>query len=357
MNQLPPIGVQSHAPAILPAVSHSPHQTRRTVRIHRRMMAAVLVSPGRFEIREVDLPKPGPRQVRVRLEGCGACESDLSPWDERHGFDFPLLPGAPGHEGWGRIDAVGSEVAGLEPGERVGFLSRRAFAQYDLADSNALVRLPESLEERPFPTEPLAGAMNVFRRSLIEPGNTVAIVGIGFLGALLTQLAALAEATVIAIGRRPYALRIAEEFGALHTLAVENPENRADAIESVRQLTGGALCDIVIEATGTPQPLNLAAELTRGRGRLVVAGSHRDAPRQIDMRLWNERGLDVINAHEQSPAIFLEGMREAVNTVKSGLLTPARLYTDRLPLEQIGVALQLCTERPAGFMKALLQMS
>ena len=72
-----------------------------------------------------------------------------------------------------------------------------------------MVPLPAALDGVPFPGEPLGCAINIFRRSDIEAGQTVAIVGIGFLGALLTQLAAHAGARVIAISRRPFALDVA----------------------------------------------------------------------------------------------------------------------------------------------------
>ena len=73
-------------------------------------------------------------------------------------------------------------------------------------------------------------------------------------------------------------------------------------IERVRELTGGTFCDRVIEAVGKQWPLDLAAELTREGGRLVIAGYHQDGPRQVNMQLWNWRGFDVVNAHERDPA-------------------------------------------------------
>ncbi len=86
-------------------------------------------------------------------------------------------------------------------------------------------------------------------------------------------------------------------------------------IDRVKQLTGGQLCDRVIEVVGEQWPLDLAAELTRERGRLIIAGYHQEGPRQVNMQLWNWRGLDVINAHERDPKVYLEGIRLAVDAV------------------------------------------
>ena len=127
-----------------------------------------------------------------------------------------------------------------------------------------------------------------------------------------------------------------------------------EIISRVTELTSGSLCDRVIEAVGQQWPLDLAAELTRERGTLVVAGYHQDGPRQVNMQLWNWRGLDVINAHERDPAIYLRGMREAVEAVASGALDPAPLYTHRYPLERLGEALDATRDRPSGFLKALV---
>ena len=172
----------------------------------------------------------------------------------------------------------------------------------------------------------------------------------------MTQLAALAQARVIAISRRPYSLTFATKFGADHIIALDEFDERREVLEAVKAITGGALCDIVVEATGKQGSLDLAAELARERGRLVVAGYHQDGPRRVNMQLWNCRGLDVINAHEHSPQVRLEGMREAVAAVEHGLITPRPLYTHRFPLERLGEAFQHCTERPDGFMKALVTM-
>jgi D-arabinose 1-dehydrogenase-like Zn-dependent alcohol dehydrogenase len=79
------------------------------------------------------MPEPGPGEVRVRLEGCGVCASNLSPWGGQPWFQYPFAPGAPGHEGWGRVDAVGEGVTSVARGDRVAFLSGAAYAEYDVA--------------------------------------------------------------------------------------------------------------------------------------------------------------------------------------------------------------------------------
>jgi threonine dehydrogenase-like Zn-dependent dehydrogenase len=120
------------------------------------------------------------------------------------------------------------------------------------------------------------------------------------------------------------------------------------------ELTGGVGCDCVIEAVGTQAPLDLAGELTRVRGRLVIAGYHQDGPRQVNMQLWNWRGFDVINAHERNPAVVLTGMRMAVEAVRHSTLQPAPLYTHLAALEELPKVFATLQQRPDGFLKACI---
>jgi threonine dehydrogenase-like Zn-dependent dehydrogenase len=317
------------------------------------MRAAVVAGPGEIRVLEVARPEPGPGQVRVRLEGCGVCASNLTPWAGPEWMQFPTEPGALGHEGWGVIDAIGERVQGLAIGDRVAALSYKSYADYDIAEADAVVPLPAALGDEPFPGEPLGCAMNIFRRSDIQPGQTVAIVGIGFLGALLTRLATDAGARVIAISRRPYSLDVARSMGAAEVIPMED---HTAIVERVKALTGGGFCERVIEAVGKQWPLDLAGELTGERGRLVIAGYHQDGPRQINMWLWNWRGIDVVNAHERDPLLYAEGVRDAIAAVVAGQIDPRPLCTHIYPLDRLDAALNATRDKPDGFVKAIIAL-
>ncbi|WEX10186.1 zinc-binding dehydrogenase [Chelativorans sp. AA-79] len=317
------------------------------------MQAVVVTGPGTIEVQDVPVPEPGDGQIRVRLTGCGVCASNLGPWSGPEWMTFPTAPGALGHEGWGVIDAVGPGVTGLEPGQPVTTLFQNSYAEFDVGEASQAVLLPPELAHMPLPGEPLGCAMNIFRRANIRADQTVAIVGVGFLGAILTRLATQAGAEVIAISRRGYALGMARQMGATRTIPMEDHHA---IIEKVGTLTEGRLCERVIEATGKAWPLDLAGELTAEGGRLIVAGYHQDGPRQINMQLWNWRGFDVVNAHERDPAAYIRGMREAVEAVLSGRLDPMPLITDMFPLSGLDDALNATRDRPDGFLKAVVRM-
>jgi NADPH:quinone reductase len=317
-----------------------------------KMQAAQVVEPGRVELVEVARPEPGAGQVRIQIEGCGICASNLPPFEGREWFSYPMEPGALGHEACGVVDAVGEGVTDVREGERVAFLGSHSYAEQEVVDAGNVVALPPDLLGA-FPGEPLGCAVNIFRRSGIVEGQTVAIVGIGFLGALLTRLAVNAGARVIAVSRRPFSLEFARQMGAHETIEMDDHWR---VIEQVKELTNGALCDVVVEAVGKQWPLDLSAELAKEMGRLVVAGYHQDGPRQVNMQLWNWRGLDVINAHEREHEKYIEGIREAVRLVSEGQLDPQPLFTHRFPLSQLQRGLEATSERPDGFMKALVMM-
>jgi threonine dehydrogenase-like Zn-dependent dehydrogenase len=316
-----------------------------------KMLAAVVTGPRAFALHQVERPEPGAGEVRIRLEGCGVCASNITPWEGPEWMQFPTEPGGMGHEGWGAIDAVGADVAGLTVGDRVAALSFKSFAEYDLAKADAVVKLPDALKDQPFPGEPLGCAFNIFRRSDIRPGQTVAIIGIGFLGAVLTRLAKDAGARVIAISRRESSLALARSYGADETIIMDDHWR---ILEDVRGLTGGKGCERVIEAVGKQWPLDLAGELVCEGGRLVIAGYHQDGPRQVNMQMWNWKGIDIVSAHERDPEVQMQGLRDAVEAVASGRLDPRPLYTHRYGLDRLGDALNDTRDKPDGFVKALV---
>jgi threonine dehydrogenase-like Zn-dependent dehydrogenase len=277
------------------------------------MSAAVLAGPAQARIERSPLPERAADELLVRIDGCGVCASSLPVWEGRPWFDYPLPPGAPGHEAWGRT----------ADGGRVAFLTECGYAEWAVVDPATVVALPPELDGLPVPAEALGCAVNCFRRADVRPGQTVAIVGMGFLGKALAQLAADVGARVVEVRRGM----------------------DASGIEAER----------VIETGGVQRTLDVAARLVAAGGRLTIAGFHQDGPRQVDMQSWNWRGIDVVNAHERDRSVVVDGMREAVRLAAAGVLDVERLVTHRFPLARLGNAFEAARTRADGFVKAWVQ--
>jgi threonine dehydrogenase-like Zn-dependent dehydrogenase len=275
------------------------------------MRAATIVSPGRAETVETRIPKPSCGELLIRVEGCGVCGSSLPLWEGREWFAYPLEAGAPGHETWG---VTASDC-------RVAVLSQHGFAQWDVAREDDVVELPDVLDDTPFPGEALACAVNVVARARVARGTRVAVVGMGFLGTTCARLCQLEGAEVTEV-------------------------RRGDELDGQFER--------VIEAAGTQDALDSAGALVAERGVLVIAGFHQDGRRTIDLQGWNWRGIDVVNAHERDPRVYVDGMRKAATLAARGELDVAGLVTHRLALDELGPAFRLASERPAGFVKAVV---
>jgi threonine dehydrogenase-like Zn-dependent dehydrogenase len=314
------------------------------------MQSAILEEPHRFTVRSIEPPAPGEGEILLKVGGCGVCGSDLGPWKGLQGLSYPLQPGSPGHEVFGTVEAVGPGVSDLAAGDAVTALCYRAYAEYDVARAADVVPLPPALAGRIVLGEPVACAVNVAHRAGVREGDVVVLLGTGFLGSLLLQLLRTSNPSrVIAVSRRKLSPEMAERLGVDENLTYED-----DVHGRVGEATGGRMADVVIEATGTQRPLDLGAELTRVRGRLIIAGYHQDGPRTVNMQLWNWRGLDVINAHERDPEVYRRGMEEGVALLAAGGLDLSPLITHTFPIAEINRAFGMAEERPEGFLKSVV---
>jgi threonine dehydrogenase-like Zn-dependent dehydrogenase len=314
-------------------------------------VAAIVGGPRVVEMTTLPLHAPGNEEVSVSVKGCGICGSNVPVWEGRPWFDYPLAPGAPGHEAWGEIIEVGDGVVGLRSGDPVALLSTEAFSNALTVTAGDVVRLPGELRGTDFPGEPIGAAFNVARRSRFAEGETVAVIGLGFIGAIVVRVAAHAGARVIAIARQERSLELASSLGAAETVLLQDQGSVVDAVDA---LTGGVLCRTVVEAVGLQEPLDLAGQLTSVGGRLVVAGYHQDGKRTVDMQLWNWRGIDVINAHERDPQVVIRGVRDAAEATVAGWFDPTALYTHIYPMTRLGEALDVVVDRAPGLVKALV---
>jgi len=315
------------------------------------MRIAVLRDVRNFVIEDAPQPELSEDELLIHIKACGICTSELYLWSGKfRGLSFPLYLG---HEPSGVVEAVGKKVDGLSVGDRVTFLSEvgRCFAEYAKAKKSNVVRIPECISFEEALGEPIACAVNGIRRSNIHVGDTLVVIGCGFMGLLMIQLATLrGPSEIIAMDINDERLKIAEKLGADKTV---NPLS-FDPVKYIMENTDGKGADVVIEATGEQTPLDIATKIVRIRGTLVIFGYHAGAPRIIDMERWNWRGLDVINAHERSSEVYMEGMRIGIKLASKGKLKIKPLITNTYPLEQINKAFADIDAKAKGLIKAVI---
>ena len=283
--------------------------------------AAVVESAGApFTLSEVVLDDPGPHEAVVRLVAAGLCHTDLGV--AGGGLPFPL-PGVLGHEGAGVVEAVGSAVTGVAPGDHVvlsftscgecgnchgghpaycatwlplnllggrradgsstisrdgeplggHFFGQSSFAERSLVDERSLVKVDpdvplESIAPLGCGVQTGVGAVwNVLKPTT---GSTVVVLGAGAVGLSAVMAAALTPATtIIAVDRVAERLELAKELGATHTVDA----GQVALGEAIAEITGGRGADGIVETTGSTAVLRQGVDALAARGTLVVVGA------------------------------------------------------------------------------------
>lgn len=314
------------------------------------MLAAILQKPRLFSLEE--LPKPEVRydEVLVRTMASGVCTSELDMWDGKAAdLEFPRFIG---HEPSGVVEAVGSDVRSVQPGDHVAAWSEgKSYAEYFVARESHLYKLSK---KTPFDLalgEPIACAVNGVRKANPQLSDNVCIVGCGFMGLIMLQVFRIAGAgLLIAVDTRDSILDLARKLGATHTLNAKSENVRA----VVKDLTGGKGIDIGVEGAGIQQTLDLTTDLVRMEGKLEVFGFHQGEPRKVNWGYWNWMAFDIVNGHTRSGNIYVEGMKLGLQLLESGKLDMTSLVTHRFPLREINRAFDVASSKQEGFVKAVI---
>lgn len=312
------------------------------------MRQAALVGVRQFELAERPTPELRDRDVLIQVYYCGVCTGEIATWSRSLDTAYPLYIG---HEIAGVIVAKGDGVDQFSVGQRVMAITMgNGYADFVRADQSEVVEVPSGLALRDAVGEPLACAVNAAGRANIGLGDTVAVVGAGFMGLLVLQLALLRGAS------RVFMVDFRQELGAiarsLGATALVGPD---EAVEDLSTRTHGALADVVIEATGKESGLQLAGDLVRTRGTVVIYGYHQEGMRSLNIGQWNWKGIDVINGHERETARYVEGMRRGMALAAEGRVQLRPLISHVFSGEEINQAFAVAEQKPASFIKAVTQ--
>jgi threonine dehydrogenase-like Zn-dependent dehydrogenase len=308
------------------------------------------MAPRQSRIQERPMPQVGEADVLVKVKASGVCTSELRGWSGDNGS----YPREIGHEVAGEVVAVGERVSKFRPGMAVTGLFHSGFAEFAVARQELVTPVPKGMDLTEALGEPLACILSGARRTLVEMGDTVALVGLGFMGLLMLQAVRLkGPARIIGVDTRPEAREKALLMGADEVLA---PDQVAPQLKLTEwsQLGSGCGVDVAIETSGTQGGLTLAGQMPHEHGVLSIVGFHQGGPRQVDMELWNWKALQVINAHERRQDYLMDCMRRGLDLIAAGKLDMASLITHRFGLDQVDDAFRALSAKPTGFIKATM---
>ncbi|HEU0186059.1 MAG TPA: quinone oxidoreductase [Blastocatellia bacterium] len=246
--------------------------------------------PEVLQFRDVDPPKPGPGEVRVRLRAAGLNFVDI--YQRRGEYPAPL-PHTPGSEGAGVVEDVGEDVSGFKPGDRVAYSGHLgAYAEASVVPADSLIPLPESVsfeQGAAFPLQGMTAHYLLHEYRALKPGDVVLIhAAAGGMGLLLTQWAARLGARVIGTVSSEEKARTAREAGADEVILY----TERDFVEETKRITGGHGADLVIDGVGKATFAgNL--EAVAAHGHVVIYGYAGGPPDPIQPLSLMSRSVTV----------------------------------------------------------------
>ncbi|MEM1508090.1 MAG: zinc-binding dehydrogenase [Candidatus Bathyarchaeia archaeon] len=310
-------------------------------------MRGIFLDKSVAKIVEADIPKPRRNEVLIETKACGICMGEVYVFQGK-------LPGGKimGHEGVGIVAEVGEDVKDIKPGDKVTALGGPAFAEYYKTERRNVAKIPENIDEKDliyWVSEPLACAVTGIKGSNIRVGDKVCIVGCGYMGLLLIQLVPKdTVGEIVAIDIRDKCLDLAKKFGVKHTL---NP-SRNNVVKETFEILGGE-ADIVIEASGAPGTIDLATDLVRSGGRLVIFGRH-VVDEKVPTEKWHVKGLTILNTSPSFSENFNKDFIDAVSLLRKGVIDQKPLITHVFPYLKAQEAFELASKKPLDYIKGVL---
>ncbi len=314
------------------------------------MRAAILYGAHDFRIEEIQIPVPADDEYLIKIKACGVCHSEIHQWDKKiKGLDYPRFIG---HEVAGEVIHAGKDTTKFKTGDKVAaWTDGKGYSEFITLKEDRLFPVAENIPLHHALAEPIACTTNGVLKADIQLMDTVALVGTGFMGLiLLQQLRQTGASKIIAIDVRDEMLKMAKHLGAD---VIINPIKK-DYKKIINELTGGKGVDVSFEVGGNEATINLAAEICRMEGKLVIFGFH-PGPRKInDFGYWNWMAFDIINAHFRNLDTILNGSRIGMEMLNSKKINMKPLVTHTYPLEKIEQAFSVAKEKPKGFVKSVI---
>jgi L-iditol 2-dehydrogenase len=342
----------------------------------RTMKAAVLHKPFDVRMEEVPVPAVGPDEVLVKIMAVGVCGSDVHYYE--HGRIGPYVVRKPiilGHECAGIVAACGEAVTRFQPGDRVAiepgitcgrcesckrgrynlcpdvqFLATPpvdgAFVQYIKHREDFLFPIPDQLSfEEAALNEPFSVGIHALQRAGFQPGQTVAVIGLGPVGLMAVAAAkAFGASQILGSDREENRLEAAKQLGASEVFQT----GKGDVSELIVTRTGGGV-DVALETAGHPAAFDTAIRSVRRGGKLSIVGLPPDPEVRMNVPFVCDNEIDIYGIFR-----YANTYPQGIRFLSAGLPGIQSMLTDRYSLDQAGEALERARVNKQGSLKVMV---
>ena len=320
------------------------------------MKAVQIVERSRVEFVEVDMPELQPGEALIRPTTISLCASDIFMLDYLPEDAYPQPPGSSGHELVGVVETLN----GKHPEVMVGDLALAiipdlyGMAEYRVAKFEDVLPVPKHVaQEHLVQAQQLGTVIYACKQLPNVIGKTVVVIGQGSAGQWFnTMLRRLGAKTIIGIDLLEHRLAISKSYDATHTVnnSLQHPT------DTVRDILNGQLADIVVEAVGETETINLAIELTKPHGFLLQFGvPHEFQPVYNYYELFRKcLTLKAIVGAADEPRHI--STRMALDMIASGEVDVRPLITHHFPFSRVPEAYNLQRSRKDGAIKIFIEM-
>ena len=363
-------------------------KTSPALPIPDRMKAWVLGDPDQLLLLEKPVPIPARAEVLIRIDAVAICATDLeiihsgSPASIEGGLPFNKNF-TPGHEYMGTVAALGPDVDEFKIGERIsveihagcgqckrcrqgmytsclnygkpekghranGFTTDGGFAEYAVNHINTLARVPDTMSDAEATLVVTAGTSMYGLTELggLVAGESVVVIGPGPIGLLAVAVAkSLGASPVILTGTRNRRLAIGRELGADRVVNI----NDEDAVEVVKQLTGGIGADYVVECAGTEATINQAIHMTNRGGKICLAAFPHDLV-TMDIAHLVKNNIYTFGIRGEGRS----ATRRAMALMAEKRFDATKIHTHTFPLADLPTALRYARERVEDAIKVVV---
>ena len=317
------------------------------------MKAARLVAPHRFEFEDMEMPSLKDGEALVKMEYFSVCGSDLRAYDRTLPEEqYPLAPGAPCHENVGIVQE--SRDPSLKPGQRVIALQSGGLLEYAAVRARNLVPVPDSDIDPALWVlcQPVGTVLFSVQQMGSILGKRVVIFGQGPIGLSFTDLVSRGGARqVITVDLLDYRLDMSRKLGATHTI---NP-NRDNVIEAIKEITGGQMADVAVEAVGRPETSHQVFEALRMQGTAIIFGlAHDEDEFEFNWTAMTNKLPRIIVTNSARSGDMPDTVGITVDLVSQGRLSVDHLLTHRMGWEDVNRAYETYSAKLENSLKVVM---